>query len=323
MKIQRRNDLSLRLLEVFGTLMLHQTTVETATELGISQPAVSLAIKQLEKQLGFPLFERFKKRLHPTEEARSLFREIEPVFGLLRSVESHVRDLRDGTEGKLRLLATPPLGNVVVPTALKGFLAGRPNVSVRYDVGRMDDVIESIEYGAAELGLVLALERHPAVHARVLGRYRMVALMPADHALAARTTVTPSDAAEHGVIGLDDVSRLGLLLQVAFERDGVAYEPRVTVRHCHSAATLASAGIGVAVVDPFTAAFVASLELVSRPFEPAIAVPACVLTRSDLPLSRVAGGFVEAVEAVLARIGIASCSDTGAPLLETDARAAR
>ena len=60
MKIARRNDLSLRLLEIFGTLMLRQTTVAAAEELGISQPSVSTAIKQLEEQLGFELFEREK-----------------------------------------------------------------------------------------------------------------------------------------------------------------------------------------------------------------------------------------------------------------------
>jgi len=60
MKIARRNDLSLRLLEVFGTLMLCRTTTAAAEELGISQPSVSIAIKQLEGQLGFALFERAK-----------------------------------------------------------------------------------------------------------------------------------------------------------------------------------------------------------------------------------------------------------------------
>jgi len=304
MRIQRRNDLSLRLLEIFGTLMLHQTTVDTATELGISQPAVSLAIKELEKQLGFALFERVKRRLHPTGEARSLFVEIEPLLSMMRSVESHVRDLRDGTEGKLRLMATPPLGNAVVPAALKRFVTDRPNVAVQYDVGRLDDVVEAVETGGAELGLVLALEHHPAVHVRTLKRYRLCALMPSGHPLRRSDAIDAAAVAAHGFVGLDRKSRLGLLLETAFARSGVPHEPRVVVRNCHTAAMLADAGIGIAIVDPFTAAFVKDLDLIVRPFEPQVPFAACLLTRPGVPLSRIGAGFVTDLEAVLDQCGV-------------------
>lgn len=62
---RNRPELSVRSLEIFGALMVHQTMVATAAKLGISQPSVSAAIKQLEEQLGFSLFEREKKRMRP------------------------------------------------------------------------------------------------------------------------------------------------------------------------------------------------------------------------------------------------------------------
>lgn len=299
MRINRKNDLSLRLLEIFGTMMLNQTTVGAAAELGISQPAVSSAIKQLEQQVGFPLFERRNRRLQPTEEARSLFAEIEPIFLHLRSVEGHVRDLREGTAGKLRIMATPPLGHSIIPVVLRRFLADRPGVMVQYDVRRMEHVIEAVEIGAAEIGVVLGLESHPAVDVRVMRRSDMVALLPSGHPLAGKPVITPQDCALHGHIGLDGASRLGLLVQSAFERDGVPYQPRVEVRYCHTSAVLANAGIGVAVVDSFTSSFVANLDVVARPFAPAIRIGACRLTRADAPLSRLASGFAAEMERLL------------------------
>ncbi|NCQ36418.1 LysR family transcriptional regulator, partial [bacterium] len=74
----------LRLLEIFGMLMLHQTTVAAAEALGISQPSVSTAIKHLEQQVGFALFAREKKRMVPTNQRRLLFEEVEPLFDQLR-----------------------------------------------------------------------------------------------------------------------------------------------------------------------------------------------------------------------------------------------
>ncbi|MCE8009520.1 LysR family transcriptional regulator [Aestuariivita sp.] len=294
MKIARRNDLSLRLLEVFGTLMLHQTTVRTAEELGISQPSVSTAIKQLERQLGFTLFERSKKRMIPTSAAHSLYQEVEPMFGQLRCVESRVRDLRGGSVGRLHLMATPPLGHSVVPAALLAFLDGRPGVTVQYDVRRMENVIDAVAVGAAEIGLCLGLDSHPGVTVEKMRTDRMVALMRSDHPVAAHSVITPRDLADHSFVGLDRASRLGFLVQTAFEAADVAYTPRVEVRYCHTAAVLAHSGTGIAVVDSYTASFLPNMDLAVRPFDPAISVSACMLTRPGRPLSRLATEFREA-----------------------------
>lgn len=299
MKIIRRNDLSLRLLEIFGTLMQHQTTVATAEALGISQPSVSTAIKQLEQQVGFALFAREKKRMVPTNQGRMLFEEVEPLFGQLRSVESRVRDLRGGAVGKLRLMATPPLGHSVVPGALKTFLADRPGVTVQYDVRRMENVIDAVAIGAVEIGLCLGLDHHPGLSVQKIRTERMVALMRADHPLAALSVIGPKDMADHAHIGLDRASLLGLLLQNAFESAQVAYTPRVEVRYCHTAAVLAQSGTGVAVVDCYTASFLPDMELVARAFDPPIPVSACMLTRPGRPMSRLASEFSQVFVAAL------------------------
>ncbi|WP_372890374.1 LysR family transcriptional regulator [Rhodosalinus sp.] len=299
MKIARRNDLSLRLLEVFGTLMLHQTTIATAEELGISQPSVSTAIKQLEQQLGFALFERTKKRMIPTDDARSLFQEIAPLFDQLRSVEARVRDLRGGAAGMIRIMATPPLGHSVVPGALSAFMAQRPGVSVQYDVRRMENVIDAVAVGAADIGLCLALDEHPGVSVQVLRCDRMVAVMPADHPLATFSVVKPSDLAQNRLIGLDRASQLGHAVQSAFDATGTPYHPQVEVRYCHTAAVLAQACGGVTVVDRYTASFLPNMALASRPFDPPISLPACTIVRHGRPMSRLARDFMNDLETEL------------------------
>lgn len=279
--------------------MQHQTTVASAEELGISQASVSTAIKQLERQLGFALFERDKKRMVPTNDARSLFQEIEPLFEQLRSVESRVRDLRGGSVGKLRLMATPPLGHSVVPGALFRFLSDRPGVTVQYDVRRMENVIDAVAIGAADIGLCLGLDDHPGVTVQKLRTDRMVTLMRADHPLAKLSVIGPRDLEGAGLIGLDRASRLGALVQNAFERGQVPYTPQVEVRYCHTAAVLAHSGSGVAIVDSYTASFLPNMDLVVRPFDPPISVTACMLTRPGRPQSMLAEAFSKAIVAAL------------------------
>ncbi len=93
-------DISLRLLEIFGAMMRCETTVEAAEQLGISQPAVSNGIRQLESQLGVTLFERLHRRLQPTEEALLLFEDVRPVFSMLRSFSTRARSMRNGLSGR-------------------------------------------------------------------------------------------------------------------------------------------------------------------------------------------------------------------------------
>ena len=303
MKISRKNDLSLRLLEIFGAVIVNQTTVQAAEDLGISQPAVSIAIKQLEGQLGFNLFERCNRRLQPTQEARILFAEIEPIFLNLRGLETRVRDLRAGRAGKLRVMATPPLGHSVVPQALRSFLASREDVTVQYDVRRLETVVSEVELGSVDVGLVLGLEAHPAIDVTILQSDEMLALIPKGHNLSEMSVISPMDCVRYGHIGLDRSSRLGIILRQAFEKVGAPYTPRVEVRYCHTAAVLANAGIGVAIVDHYTPALISNMDLEICKFEQPIKIPACILTRKDYPLSRLAKEFIIEIKSAIANMG--------------------
>ena len=218
MKIERKNDLNLRLLEVFEAVMRCRTTISAAEDLGISQPAVSNAVKALEKQVGFPLFERTSRVLRPTEDAHLLLKEVEPVFAMLRSIAGEVRDLRAARAGRLRLSSTPPLGHAALPEALRRFLSERPGVTVRYDVRRLETVLQSVEAGAVDVGFALGLRDHRDLDVIPLSEGRMVCVMPEGHPLSQFETVTPRDLARHTFIGLE--TNLGAIVRTAFNQAG-------------------------------------------------------------------------------------------------------
>lgn len=285
-------EISLRLLEIFGAMMRAETTMEAAEALGVSQPAVSAALRQLETQLGITLFERTHRRLVPTAEARALYTEIRPMFSMMRGFRQRARDIRQGKSGRLRIISTPPLGDTLAPRALRSFLAARPEVSVAYDVRRLENVMEAIQNGTADLGLALWMNRHPVVNIDVLHRDRMMAMIPKESALAAQAQISAQDIAAIPFVGLDTNSNLGMLLHLAFEQSRVSYLPRVEVRYSSTAAELANEGIGAAVVDPYTAAFHAAPHMVTRPFVPSCAVSAVLITRKGVPHSPLVNSFM-------------------------------
>lgn len=300
MKIERRNDLSLRLLEIFGAVMERRTTIGAAEHLGISQPAVSNAIKALEKQVGFQLFQRVSRSIVPTDDAHLLLAEIEPAFAALRNVETEIRDLRNLRSGRLKLAATPPMGHTLVPIALRKFLVDRPKLTVQLSVRRLETVLQAVETGSADIGLILGRPGRDELSATELSIEPMVCVMPRDHPLTALETITPADLVDHDLIGLE--TKLGAAVENAFAQSGTRYAPRIVVRYCHSACILADAGTGVSVVDSFTARFSQGLNMAIRPFEPVCEAVAVALTRRGSPLSKLHSAFLETLAEVVTEI---------------------
>ncbi len=121
--------------------------------------------------------------------------------------------------------------------------------------------------------------------------------MAPDHPLSREAAVTPDDLARHPFIGLERGTRLGEAVRDSFSRAGVPFGATVEVRYCNTACVLAGAGVGVAVVDPFSPSQGGAHPVVVRPFVPRTPVEAFMLWSEAEPLSRLAQAFLAEVRA--------------------------
>ena len=88
--------MTLRQLEILRALIRCSTTVAVVQDLGMAQPAVSDAVKAMEAQAGFALFERSNGRLFPTAKALEIHAEAETIFALHGRLAARMRDMRAG-----------------------------------------------------------------------------------------------------------------------------------------------------------------------------------------------------------------------------------
>ena len=288
--------MNLRQIEIFCAVMRCRTTIAAAFELGISQPAISNAIKHLEAQIGMELFERAGNRLIPTVEAAALYRDAEPLHAMSQAITRKVRDMRDTKRGHFRVLTTHALIRSLIAPALAEFLRTRADVQVFSDVRRMEGVIESVESGYADLGFAIAPPPRPGVAMQTIATASMVAVVPLNHPLTSKETLTPAELEGHQLIGLEHTSRLGRIVRESFNKAGSPYMPNIEVRHCTTACTLVEQGLGIAIVDPFSVATQHNWQIAVRPFEPAISVSACVMYLAERSLSRIGKRFIQAVQ---------------------------
>jgi len=300
--------MNLRQVEIFCAVMRCRTIVAAAFELGVTQPAISSAIKHMEAQLSLKLFERVGNRLVPTQDARMLHHDAEPLHAMSQALSVKVQDLRHSRRGHLRVLSTQAMARSIGARALSTFLARRADVHVFFEVRRVEGVVESIESGFADLGMALAPSPRPGIRIERITSGSMVVALPHGHGLARRVALTPDDLQHERLIGMETAAPLGGMVRQAFDGAGAFYRPVIEVRHAATACMLVEQGLGIAVVDPFSAATEYCWQIETRPFLPEIELPACVMHLDSRPLSRLAAQFLADLR------GIAAAGPSPAPI---------
>ena len=210
--------------------MRHRTTIGAAEDLGMSQPAVSNAIKLTEVKMGFPLFDRVSNRLVPTEEARILCAEAEPLFLMYQAIQQKAWDLRTGRTGVLRLCATAELSEFLVPKALRQFIGSHPNVKIHVETLRMDAVLDCVEMGISDVGVAINPPSRPGLIQEILIETEMMCISPIDYGLQQQADLTPSDLRGRRLIGPPADSPFRTLLENAFQQSGAHFRPDLEVR---------------------------------------------------------------------------------------------
>jgi DNA-binding transcriptional LysR family regulator len=303
----------LRHLEVFHAVMRAGTVSGAARLLHISQPAVTKVLQHAEAQLGLVLFERVRGKFYPTPEAHRLFSEVDKLHAELVSIRRLAANLKAGPQQRVRLSATPALGATVVPSAVARWSRLFADGHCELGTHHTRELVQALVLSELDLGLTLHDPRHPGVHAEVLTQAPMMALVPARGAALRARSPLSLEALPTALIGLSPTDPLGLRVTAECEALGLALHPVVSVQTYQLARQLAEAGVGAAIVDPFTAASADRERVAVRPLEPAITVPLVLLTPVSAPISQAARRLVQEVrESASACLKDAGIDESGA-----------
>jgi DNA-binding transcriptional LysR family regulator len=244
-------SLSLRQLQIIHAVCQHGSVTQAAAALEISQPAVSMALRDCSLATGFPLFSRRHGRLQPTAETQVMLPDLLRMFDGVERIDRLLADLRDATVGAVHLAVTPTLADNLLPRAIARFQVARPRIALT--IRTMDNlgVVDAVAQGRVDFGLVLTPLGEPEAKLVPLCTGALIVVVPRGHALAGRDSVTPSDLATYPLISFSRNLPLGYLVETAFRRAGVPRRIGLEVNQSSVACALVREGIGVAVIDPF------------------------------------------------------------------------
>jgi DNA-binding transcriptional LysR family regulator len=144
----------LRTVEYFLAIAQEGSLRAAAQRLGVTQPALTKAVRRLEQEVGARLFERTVRGVTPTEAGNLLLRHAARMQASLAEAEHEIEALRAGLAGEVRLGAGPTWQHRLLPEALARFRSSRPAIRIVVRAG-MDDVLKA-ELRAGRLDFVLA-----------------------------------------------------------------------------------------------------------------------------------------------------------------------
>lgn len=278
-----------RQLDAFRAVMLTGGMTAAAQTLLITQPAVSRLIKDLEHDLGLRLFERRGNQIAATVEGRTLFDEVERTYSGLSHLRAFADDLRGSRVGVLRIAALPALAIAFLPFCLARFRKQRPNLSIMLDGIPSHLVLERVASGLFDIGFAAVPAERPSLRLTPVPGSLMVVL-PKGHRLAGRSILRAKDIEGESVIMLGRGSYLRHSIETALAQ--VHVETQIESPLAAIACAFVAQGLGITLVDPFTASSFLGRGVIVRRFEPAIDVGYSLVISKDRPLSHVADEFV-------------------------------
>lgn len=243
---------TLRALECLVAVLDAGSITEAAARLHLSQPALSHQIGALERELGTPVLERLPRGVRPTATGRAVLADARAALAAAERVVRTGRAVATGGEGTLRIACAESMTAGLLAPVLRAWHRHRPGVLIALtETTSADALVAALEAGEAD---VAAGPRpsHWTGHTELVGREEVVVALAADHPLATRAAVPMADLAELPVVHYHPDNGLGAWLDEEAARRGTVLSAVMRTKQAATAAQLAAAGLGVALV-PTTA----------------------------------------------------------------------
>jgi len=273
----------LRHIEIFQAILQTGSVTGAASLLNISQPAASKALQHAEAQLGFSLFTRVRGKLESTAEARILESATVRVFEDLQAVRRMASNLRTQKDKPLRIMTTPTLADILLPKIIPSWRQKYPSSPCELSTHHTRELVESLLLHEADIGFSLQDPKHPGLRVKALAQGCMLVIAKNGYwsSQALQQPMSIEDLSNLPLIGLDSRDALGGLLTHHFSEASAAPRIEISVQTYHLARSLVEAGMGLAIVDPFTAYSGIRGALQVRELHPQVSVTLFALSRMD------------------------------------------
>lgn len=181
-------NITLKQLKIFETVARRESFTRAAEELYLTQPAVSMQIRQLEETVGLPLFERLGKRIYITEAGQRVFELSKEIRELLGDTESALEELKDEGSGNIVVSVVTTVHHFAI-NLLADFCKTYPKIKVDLNVTNRKGLFKQLEDNQTDVVLMGLPPEDLDVEAELLMENPLVVIAPTTHPLAQKQQI--------------------------------------------------------------------------------------------------------------------------------------
>ncbi len=241
--------MNLHQLRIFYTVANRMSFTQAAADLILSQPAVSLQIRALEKTLALRLFERVNNQLSLTEAGSALYRSAMVMLNAEEEAERTMSELAGATRGKLIIGANTTGGMYVMPGVIRAFRRAHPEAELVLHIDGTERIMERVQQNVIDLGFVGGPIDDSRFHVEPLWEDPLALIFSPEHPLAGRPSVTLADLARQPFIVPEPTSRTRLLYERVLREAGVTIKAGLQLNGTEPVKKAVEANLGVAIVS--------------------------------------------------------------------------
>ena len=243
--------LTLRQLEVFEAVARLGSYTRASESLHLSQPAVSMQIKQLEDNIGLPLFEQVGKKIFLTEAGREMFAYTQSIQHKLTEAEAVIEQLKGGHSGKLAISVATTASHFAT-RLLAAFAERYSDVTISLDITNRESLRRQLEQNESDLMIMGQPPEGVEVESAIFMENPLVMIASSTHTLATAKNISLKHFAEEHFVVREDGSGTRSAIQRFFEGHGVEFNTGIEMSSNEAIKQAAEAGLGLGIVSIHT-----------------------------------------------------------------------
>ncbi|MGF1536555.1 MAG: LysR substrate-binding domain-containing protein [Elainellaceae cyanobacterium] len=237
--------------KVFEATARHGSFTRAAEELFLTQPTVSMQVKQLTKSVGLPLFEQVGKRLYLTEAGRELYAACQDIFEQLNTLDMKIANLKGMKQGRLRLTVITT-AKYFVPRLLGPFCQRYPGIDISLTVTNHERAIERLSENEDDLYVMSQIPRHIDVKTYSFLDNPLVVLAPKNHPLAKERNIPLKRLMDEPFIMRESGSGTRQAIYDLFNKHNIDVKVRLELGSNEAIKQAIAGGLGLSVLSCHT-----------------------------------------------------------------------
>ncbi|SFL54628.1 transcriptional regulator, LysR family [Paenibacillus sp. 1_12] len=236
-------------LRVFVIVTEQRNFSRAAELLNLSQPGVSLHIRNLENEFGAKLMHRSPKLVKLTEAGEILYKRAKQILSLHQEAKQEIQLLNEKVTGSIQIGASFTIGEYILPRVLAQFAAQFPEVEMSVTIANTEEITQALKANKLDLGLV---EGNVASSGMIITPYmkdEMILFTSAEHPLASKKTVKPDMLHDHIWILREIGSGTRAFSEQFIQAAGISIKRSYVFNSSQGVKEAVSAGLGIAILS--------------------------------------------------------------------------